>query len=58
MSMAVLLWLTNMACDLLYCLYCFVPLHLSPHFPINSADTALQSNLILATYVTLYLRVI
>lgn len=46
--MAVLLWLTNMAWELL-CL--FIP-------PVNSADTALQSNLVLATYVTLYLSVI
>lgn len=46
--MAALLWLNSMAWERL-CL--FIP-------PVNSADTALQSNLVLATYVTLYLSAI
>lgn len=56
--MAVLLWLTNKACDLLYCLYSILCLCIYLPTRVNSADTALQSNLVLATYVTLYLSVI
>lgn len=61
--MAALLWLSNKACDLLCCLH-LVSLSLlffcSPTSlpPVNSTDTAVLSNPILATYVTLYLSVI
>lgn len=62
LSIALLLWLTTAACDLFCCL-CLLPF-IRPHLvsplppPVSSADTALQSNLFLATCVTLCFSVI